>query len=149
MQTLTFNITINAPTEKVWKTMLEDQTYREWTKAFHDGSFYEGSWDEGSEIHFLMVDESGKKQGMYSRIKSNVKYQFISIEHLGGIKDGEIDTTSEEVKQWSPAFENYTFTSRGNQTEVKVEMQTSEKYADTFNDMWPRALQSLKELSER
>lgn len=37
MKKLHFSTTINAPKEKVWHTMLDDSTYREWIKAFSDG----------------------------------------------------------------------------------------------------------------
>lgn len=50
---LKYSITINAPKEKVWHTMLDDKTYREWTTEFNPGSYYEGDRKEGSEIRFL------------------------------------------------------------------------------------------------
>lgn len=149
METIQFTIQINANKQKVWNTMLEDKTYRQWTAAFHEGSYYEGSWEQGSEIRFLGPAEDGKLGGMYSKIKENRKHEYISIEHLGMVKDGVIDTTSEEVKKWTPAFENYTFTEKGNQTEVKVEMQVVSEYKAMFEEMWPRALKTLKDLSEQ
>jgi hypothetical protein len=149
METIRFNISINAGKQKVYDTMIADATYREWTKAFHEGSFYSGSWDKGSEIHFLGPSEDGKLGGMYSRIAENIPGEFISIQHLGMINDGVIDTTSEEVKKWAPSFENYTFTGDGNSTDLKVEMQTPKEYKATFEEMWPRALQLLKTLAEK
>ena len=149
METLTFSIDINAPAKTVWYTMLADDTYRQWTKEFHEGSYYEGNWDEGSEIRFVAQDADGNTQGMFSRMKANDRYKFISIEHLGGIKNGEIDTNSEEIKKWAPALENYTFVDKGEVTELIVEMQTSEEYKPAFNEMWPRALATLKKLCER
>ncbi len=149
METLNFSIEINADKQKVWNTMLNDETYRQWTKAFHEGSYYEGSWEKGSEIHFYgPTDDKGNKEGMYARIKENVPHEFISIEHLGMIKNGVVDTTSEEVKKWTPALENYTFVDKGDKTEVKIEMQTSEEYKKMMEEMWPKALNDLKDLCE-
>ena len=54
---------INAPRKKVWATMLEDTTYREWTKPFNETSYYEGDWSEGSKILFLGTDKDGKVNG--------------------------------------------------------------------------------------
>ena len=145
-----FSIHINAPKEKVWDTMLGKDTYQEWTSAFNEGGRFEGSWDEGSKILFIGPDpETGKEGGMVARIKENRPYEFISIEHLGILKDGVEDTTSDEVKKWTPAFENYTFTEKDGGTEVSVDMDTAEEYADMFKDMWPKALLKLKEISER
>ena len=99
MDRLHSSIFINAPREKVWDTMLNDVTYREWTTEFNPGSHYKGSWEEGSKILFVGPDENGEgAMGMVSRIKENRKYEFISIEHLGILKDGVEDTTSEEAK---------------------------------------------------
>lgn len=86
---------------------------------------------------------------MVARIRENRPYEFVSIEHLGILKDGIEDTTSDEVKKWTPAFENYTFTEKDGGTEVSVDMDIAEEYADMFKEMWPKALLKLKEISER
>jgi uncharacterized protein YndB with AHSA1/START domain len=39
MQKLTFSTTIAAPKDLVWRTMLEDETYRQWTSPFQEGSY--------------------------------------------------------------------------------------------------------------
>lgn len=149
METIQYTILINANKGTVWDTMLNDKTYRQWTTAFHEGSFYEGTWEKGTEIRFLGPGEDGKLGGMYSKIKENKKHEFISIEHLGMVADGVIDTTSDEVKKWAPSFENYTFSEKGNQTELKVEMQIDSNYKSMFDKMWPNALKLLKDLSEK
>jgi len=130
--------------------MLDDVTYRQWTRPFNEGSRYEGKWDTGSEMRFIGVDENGKESGgMYSRIKEARPYEFVSIEHLGMINDsGEIDTTSDEVKKWAPSYENYTFKEKVGGTEVLVELNINDEWIDMFNDMWPKALAKLKEIAE-
>ncbi len=149
MQKLTFNTFINAPVEKVWNTMLGDATYREWTMAFHEGSYYMGSWEKGSKILFLGPDEGGGVGGMVGQIAENRPHEFISIEHRGFVKGGVEDYDSEEVKKWVPAFENYTFTSKDGGTELLIEVDTNEEYSKMFSEMWPRALAKLKEVAER
>jgi hypothetical protein len=64
MQKLKYSTTINAPVRDVWTIMLSDSTYREWTSAFHPGSYYEGGWEKGSEIRFIGTDEKGALGGM-------------------------------------------------------------------------------------
>lgn len=148
MQKLNFSIVINAPKEKVWDTMLEDKTYREWTEPFAPGSHYAGDWNEGSKILFLAPSENGE-MGMVSRIKENRQYEYISIEHLGFVQDGKEDTESDGAKSMAGALENYTFKENDGKTEVLVDMDSNEEYAEMFNDMWPKALQKLKELAEK
>lgn len=149
-QKLQFSIDINAPKKKVWDTMLQDSTYRLWTSAFNPkGSWFEGDWSKGSAIRFIGPDENGKLSGMVSRIKDNRPHEYVSIEHLGVIHDGKEDTTSDAVKQWTPAFENYTLTEANGVTKVHVDMDTNEEYRQMFEEMWPKALQKLKDLAER
>ncbi len=126
--------------------MLDAETYTQWTVPFSPGSNYIGSWEQGSEIRFC--DASGTS-GMFSKIKENRKLEFVSIEHLGMIADGVVDTTSEEVKKWTPAFENYTFTEVDGGTRVDIDMDIHEEYKAMFDEMWPKALAKLKEIAEK
>ncbi len=150
MEKLHFEIHINAPREKVWDTMLADATYRIWTTPFSPGSYYKGDWSEGSKIIFLGPHpDGGGEGGMVSRIKANRLHEFISIEHIGMVQNGVEDTTSDEVKKWTPAFENYTFTPKDGGTMVLVEMDINEEYKTMFEGMWPKSLAILKELCEK
>lgn len=145
-----FSIKINAPAEKVWNTMLGEETYKDWTSVFNEGgSTVQGNWEKESKMLFLGPDpETGIMGGMVSRIAENIPYQFISIEHLGIVNNGVEDTTSEEAKKWAPAFENYTFKEEGGVTEVQVDIDVMDEYVDMFNEMWPKSLERLKVLAE-
>ena len=151
MSTKHFTIDIQAPKQKVWEVMLTDATYREWTDAFHPGSYFEGSWEKGSEIRFLALDE-GSVGGMLSKIAENIPYEYISIEHLGEVVDGKDDVTSESALEWAGSHENYRFTEEGGVTTVDVELQgdnIDDEVTEMLEDMWPPALQKLKEIAER
>jgi uncharacterized protein YndB with AHSA1/START domain len=145
---LKFDIAINAPAEKVYRTMLDDKSYREWTAEFNPGSYYEGSWAKGSKILFIGTDKDGKKGGMVSRIKENIPNEAVSIEHLG-ILDGEKEITSgPQVDGWAGALENYSFREEGGQTTVSVEMDSNEQFKSYFEQTWPKALKKLKAICE-
>lgn len=88
------------------------------------------------------------KDGMVSRIAENIPNEFVSIEHLGLVNKGVEDTTSEAAKPWAGAMENYTFRDSEGGTEVLVDMDSDENYSKMFNEMWPKALGKLKEISE-
>jgi len=151
MANLNYTIDIEAPKQKVWQVMLELDTYKEWTGAFHPGSTYEGSWDKGSKIKFVSEDDR-KLSGIFSQIAENIPYEYVSIEHLGEIVDGKEDMTSESAKQWSGSHENYRFTEKDGITTVDVEL-TGDNLGDEirkmFDGMWLRSLQKLKEICER
>ena len=146
MERLHFKILIDAPREKVWHTTLDDATYREWTTAFMEGSHAVTDWQKGSKALFLGPNG---QDGMVSRIKENIPNEFLSIEHLGEIKDGVEDTTSEKVKQWTGSLENYTLKTVDGKTEFTVDCDMAEEYIDMFKEMWPKALAKLKEIAER
>jgi L-rhamnose mutarotase len=144
MKTQHFSITIDAPKEKVWNTMLQDATYRKWTSVFDEGSHYKGSWEKGGKIQFL----NAAGDGMSAIIAEHKPFEFISIKHIGFISGGVEDTESEQIKAWAPAFENYTLKEIDGKTEVTVDMDVTEEYEKMFEETWPKALQRLKELSE-
>lgn len=148
MKKLHFSILINAPKEKVWDMMLNDETYRQWTEVFSEGSHFVGSWEAGSDMKFLGPNDKGVFSGMIARIKENKPYEFISIEHLGEIVDGVEDTTSDRVKGWKGALENYTFKEVDGKTELTIDLDTIDEHEEMFADMWPKALQKLKEIAE-
>lgn len=147
MQNLHFSIFINAPVKKVWDTMLEDATYREWTKPFNETSYYVGDWSEGSKILFLGTDIEGNNEGgMISRIKENREHEYISIEHHGVINKG-VEELFPENKY---GYENYSFAEKDGGTQLDIEMTgIPAEYADDMNKMWPKALEVLKELAEK
>lgn len=145
---MNFSIVINASKEKVWNTLWDDITYRQWTAPFAEGSSAVTDWKEGSKILFL----DGKGAGMVSKVDKSIPNEFMSIKHLGIVKDSVEDMNSEEAKQWAGSYENYTLNSVDGKTELKIEMGGTEipqEFADYFKDAWPKALNKLKELSEQ
>ena len=145
MEKSNFSIRINAPKEKVWKTLWDDSTYRQWTSPFMEGSYaVTDNWKEGSKVLFLAPGGSG----MVSTVAANRPNEFMSFKHLGEVKDGVEDTTSEKVKAWAGAHENYTLKETGGVTELVVEMDMTDDFKDYFTKTWPVALEKVKELSE-
>lgn len=149
METLHFEKEINAKVDKVYKTMLDEAFYGEWTAVFNPTSRFNGSWEKGSRMLFLGTDHDGKVGGMASRIKENIPNKFVSIEHMGMIR-GDIEITSEiELDDWAGAMENYTFTENNDNTLLSVDMDSSEEFTAYFTETWPEALNKLKEICER
>ncbi len=146
---INFEIQINAPVEKVYKLMIGDGSYQEWTAIFNPTSTFEGSWDKGSKIRFIGTSESGEKGGMVARIHDNIPNQYVSIQHLGEVKGDQEITTGPEVEKWAGSLENYTFIPSNGGTLVKIDMNTNAEFKSYFEGMWPNALQKLKEVCER
>jgi len=143
-----FKIVINAPSEKVYKTMIDKQHYKEWTKEFNPTSDFEGSWEKGAKILFIGIDEKGNKGGMVSRIKENILNKYISIEHIGLFENGKEITSGLEVEGWAGALENYTFTEDNGKTVLSVDTDSNNEYKNYFEEIWPKALNKLKSICE-
>ena len=145
MKKLTFAIQINAPKEQVWNVLWNDESYRAWTSVFHPGSYAQSDWKEGSKILFVGGDGG---DGMVSKIARLIPNEFMSFQHLGEIKNGVEDFDSPAVKAWAGHHENYTLQEKSGSTELSVELDADDSFADYFQDKFPKALEKVKELAE-
>jgi hypothetical protein len=143
-----YKIDIQASAAQVYKTMLDRETYKQWTAAFNPTSDFEGSWDKGATILFTGISKEGKKEGMVAQIQENEPNRFVSIKHLGILDGDKQITEGPAVEGWAGALENYTFSEREGLTTVIVDVDTNEEYLNFFDETWPKALAKLKELSE-
>jgi uncharacterized protein YndB with AHSA1/START domain len=146
MKKINFSTTINAPKEKVWKVLWDLASYEKWTRPFSEGSTVKtDNWKQGSKILFL----DGKGSGMVSEVVANRPNEHMSFKHLGEVKDGVEDTTSEAVKLWSGATENYTLTEKNGKTELLVEMDTAwADFEEFLAKTWPNAMEIIKQMAE-
>lgn len=146
MKKLHFDVRIRASRNKVWDTMFEVESYKEWTQPLAEGSYYDGSWEEGAKIRFL----TPTGDGMFSEIAASHAYQFISIRHLGILREGKEDTQSDEARSFVPVYENYRFEESDGLTHVKVDRDSIAAALDEMSSRtWPKALAKLKEICER
>jgi len=151
MKKLQFKTNIHAPVAKVYDTMLglkDKATYEAWAAEFNPTSTFEGNWEKGTKILFIGTDENGEKGGMVSEIAENIPHKFVSIRSCGILKGDTEITEGEEVEEWTGVLENYTFEEHDGLTTVTVDMDTTEGYADYFNETYPKALSKLKSIIE-
>lgn len=144
-KTLTFNILIQASRRRVWETMLGAEGYQAWTSVFCEGSHYTGSWEAGSRIDFLAPGGDG----MTAVIAENRPFEYVSIRHLGVISQGVEDTTSDAVRAWAPAYENYALADADGATRLTVSLETMPEHEQFMQETFPKALNLLKALCER
>ena len=146
---LHFEITINAIPEKVYKNMLDEKGYSEWTSVFTPTSRYIGTWEKGSKILFLGVDENGKAGGLMSQIRENIPNNYVGIDHIGLLQGDQEITSGPEVEKWCGVSENYTFTGNNGSTLLKVEVGTNDEFESYLLETYPKALQILKAICEK
>jgi uncharacterized protein YndB with AHSA1/START domain len=145
MQRHQFTTTINAPKEKVWQVLWNLDSYAAWTSAFSEGSKAEtDNWKKGSKVLFT----DGKGSGMVAIVEDNIPNEFMSFRHIGELKDGVEDTTSEKVQTWAGSLENYSLKENNGKTDLIVEMDINQEWLDYFLKTWPIALEKIKSLAE-
>jgi hypothetical protein len=151
MKKLQFTVNINADINTVFDKMLgltSKSTYELWTALFNPTSTYEGSWQKGSKIYFVGIDDNGKKGGLVSEIIENISGKFISIKHNGIFQSGKEILTGLEVKVWAGGIENYSFEEMNGGTLVTVDLDATEEFASQMEKTYPLALGKLKEICE-
>lgn len=140
-----FKTAIHAPKETVWKVLWDDRHYRQWTSAFCEGSYaLTDNWKPGTEVKFL--DPAGS--GMVSKVSDNRPNEYMSFTHLGELNKGVEDRSSDRVKSWAGAKENYTLTETNGVTELAVDTDMADEYVTMFEKMWPKAMENIKTLAE-
>ncbi len=141
-----FSIDICASNEKVWDVLWNDTSYRQWTSVFAENSHVvTDNWKEGTRVLFL----DGKGSGMVSKVAANKPGKYMSFQHLGEVRDGVEDTTSDKIKTWAGSFENYTLEEKEGNTHLMIDMDIVEEFKDIFVNTWPKALELVKNLAEK
>ena len=143
-------IRIDAPIHSVWDAVVTAERFNEWTALFHEGSYFVGGWKQGDAIRFVTMGSDGKETGILSKILISDYPNHIVINHLGMIVDGIEDYTSEQAKEWTPGYEEYTLVEADDdKTLFIVDVDTPEAYFEDFKEDWRKALLKLKEICER
>lgn len=142
MERLHFTTDIDAPRSRVWAVLWDDETYREWTSVFAEGSHAVSDWQLGSPIRFLGPGGSG---GMLAMIDEKVPDERMVFRHVAEIRDGQ----EQPPGPWAGALETYTLSANGHGTTLVVELDAEEEHAASFRDVFPQALARVKALAER
>lgn len=145
MGKLIFKIDIHAPKEVVWNVLWSKKTYPQWTSVFGEGSRAISDWKEGSKIFFL----SPNNNGMYGIIDKLVPNRQITIRHIGILSGGIEQPTGEQTADVEGDTESYYLNEKEDLTELVAELYSTDDYTRYFEDTFPKALQIVKELSEK
>jgi uncharacterized protein YndB with AHSA1/START domain len=149
LEPMQFEIEINTSPDRVYQVMIDENCYPVWTAEFSPSSHFEGSWERGSDIRFIGEDQEGNMGGMISKIRENSPGRFISIEHQGILKEGQVIREGPEVNPWAGGLEEYTFIERDGRTLLSIDVDVSNDYKSYFEGTWPKALEKLKTLCEQ
>jgi len=142
MQKLKFSIEIQAPKEKVWHTLWEDTTFRDWANIIDAGTYMVGEMKEGAEVQFI---SGSSGYGVTSLIEKLVPNEFVLLSHRADTKESGKE---EREREWTGGQESYSLTERDGATLLTVELDTPPEQVETFEERLPKALARVKELAE-
>jgi uncharacterized protein YndB with AHSA1/START domain len=146
MQTKTIkkSVHINAPGEKVWKVLTDDQLTRAWYALFSEGIYADTDWKEGSKAVFMDKTHNG----LISRVTSSKPNEVLAIEYTGIVTDGSEDYNSDLANAVKGGKEIYRLSHQNGHTDLSVECDLSEQMYDEMNRTWDKAIVKIRELAE-
>jgi uncharacterized protein YndB with AHSA1/START domain len=142
MKEMEFIIEIAASKEKVWRTLWDDVTFRDWSSNIDEGTYMTGVMEEGNEIQFL---SSVNGYGVTSLIEKLDPNEFILFSHAADTKE-----CGQQVreKEWTGGKESYTLAEKAGVTTLNVRIDVPLEMEEMFNIRIPKALERIKVLSE-
>lgn len=143
MKEMKFSIEINAPKEKVWDTLWQDETFRDWSNLIDPGTYMVGELKQGSEVQFLSAENG---YGVTSKVVELIDNEYLVLNHEADTQDGG---EREREKQWTGGQESYSLVENNGITTLTGVFDVPAELEDMFNESYPKAFGRIKELAER
>lgn len=143
MKKLQFSIEIKASREKVWNTLWEDKTFRDWASIIDEGTYMEGVMKEGNEVQFI---SSVNGYGVTSLIEKLVQSEFVLFRHMADTKDRGV---REREKDWTGGTESHSLAEIDGITTLTVKFDVPTELEEMFKVRFPKALERVKTLAEK
>ncbi len=142
MKELEFSIEINAPKEKVWATLWEDATFRDWASIIDEGTFMKGEMKQGNEIEFISAVNGYGVTDLIEKLNPN---KFVLFRHSADTKESG---QQQREKEWIGGKESYSLTENEGATTLVVKTDVPQEQEETFRIRLPKALERIKALVE-
>lgn len=139
---LEFTIEINATKEKVWSTLWDDHTFREWANNIDEGTYMKGEMKEGNVVEFI---SSVNGYGVSSLIEKMIPNTYVFFKHYADTQDSG---QKEREKEWSGLTESYSLTEINGITILVAKTDVPENLVEMFTTSIPKALSRIKTLAE-
>lgn len=137
-----FTAEIQASKEKVWDTLWQDETFRQWASLIDPGTYMVGDLKPGNEVQFIS-SENG--YGVKSLVEELVPNEFLLLRHQADTQDsGE----QEREKEWTGGSESYTLAEEDGITTLAISFGVPEDMEEYFKTNYPKAMDKIKELAE-
>ncbi len=142
MKELIFSIEINATKERVWSTLWDDKTFRDWANNIDEGTYMKGEIKEGNEVEFI---SSVNGYGVSSLVEKMIPNEYVFFKHYA---DTQESGQKEREKEWSGLTESYSLTEMNGITTLVAKTDVPEDLVEMFTISIPKALARIKTLAE-
>jgi uncharacterized protein YndB with AHSA1/START domain len=142
MKKMQFSVEIQATKEKVWNTLWQDKTLRQWADIIDPGTHMVGDLKEGNEIQFI----SGNGYGVTSMVEKLTPGEFLLLRHTADTKE---NGKQQREKQWTGGKESYSLAEEDGITTLTGVFDVPPELEEYFRDSYPKALERIKVLAER
>ena len=142
MQKMQFSIEIEAPREKVWQTLFDDKTFRDWGSIIDEGQYMVGELAEGNEVQFI----SSEGLGVTSFVEKLIPNEYIAFRQVADTMDSG---KQERKKEWTGGKESFELSEKNNSTNLAVNIDVPPGLEEIFKDRFPKALERVKILAEK
>jgi hypothetical protein len=143
MKELQFLVGINATKEKVWNTLWQDETFREWAGIIDPGTYMVGELKESNEIQFISAENG---YGVTSMVDKVVTGEFLLLRHSA---DTQEEGKREREKEWTGGTESYSLAEKDGTTTLTAAFDVPLEMEEYFKVTYPKALERVKELAEK
>jgi len=144
MKEMQFQVEIKATKEKVWDTLWQDETLREWAGIIDPGTYMVGELKEGNEVQFIS-SENG--YGVTSLVEELTPGEFVLFRHQA---DTQGSGKQERAQEWTGGKESYSLAAdKDGTTILTVAFDVPLEQEEYFKDNYPKALERVKALAER
>ncbi len=144
MNNLQHSIEINASKEKVWKVLWGDETLRDWANIIDEGTYMEGTLQEGGEVTFM----SASGYGVASKIEKMIPNEYVSFLWTSDITVGKDGAIEKRDTQWTGGKENYGLQETNSKVTLSVTQDVPDELVEHFKTKYPEALERVKVLAE-
>src|SRR6266567_2622578 len=142
MKEMQFSIEIHATKERVWDTLWQDETFRQWAGIIDPGTHMVGELREGNEVQYI----SGNGYGVTSLVEKLVAGEFLLLRHSADTQD---DGKRERKNQWTGSKESYSLAEKDDTTTLTVVFDVPPELEEYFKVHYPKALERVKVLAQR
>jgi len=142
MKEFQYTIQINATKERVWTTLWDDLTFRDWANIIDEGTYMKGEMIEGNRIQYI---SSVNGYGVTSLIEKLIPNVFIQLRHCADTKESG---AQEREKEWTGGTESYSLVEKNGVTTLIFITDFPEELEEILSVSFPKALERVRTLAE-